>query len=797
MTHLVPLGDTGWSVWRSALLRSAGFPVDGLLAFAAPECAAAADAVLAGDGAPDAGSTGAALGTALELATEANAGLLCEIAADPLLREAITWQNPEVLVALDRLVAAGPSGPRNVRRRDRENALAGYWQRYVAKAETIGFFGPVCWGTVEPGADGLDARPGPALVRHRRVFLEHWALDALGDRLAADPEIRRWFAPVLPPHHAIDGQQVLRPAQPPVPVPPLDAEVLRRCDGRRPAVAVVEELVRDGRVRRPDDGYLVLANLVERGLLRWDADLPQGLGAELVLRRRLAAIGDPAVRERALAALDRLSAARERVAAAAGEPYRLAAALAGLDAEFTGLTGLPPRRRPGQAYAGRALCHEEAARDLDFVLGAGLLDALAPALALPLQAARWLTGALVDAHEEALRELHADLASERADEPVRLGELWILAQGAFFGSGPRPLDRVAAELAERWARVLRLADAPAGASRLTFTAAELAPRVAAEFPATHPGWSAGRIHSPDLQLGAESAAALRRGELVAVLGELHCGWPTFDAAILTEWHPDVEELRRALAADLGPHRLRPLYPPDYPRTGGRLAHSLAGPTDQQLAFADAPGADRDRLLPAVAAVVREVDGALVVDAPDGRRRPLVEAFSALLAMHAAEAFKVLTDRPHAPRITVDRLVLARETWRLPVAASGLVEPADGVERYLAVRRWRAALGLPERVFVRLATETKPTYVDLTSPAYVTRLCRMARAAQRTGGDGVPMVVTELLPDLGQAWLPDAGGRRYVSELRLQVRDPEPVRPRPAPAGLLGARSGDIGTGGAS
>jgi hypothetical protein len=512
----------------------------------------------------------------------------------------------------------------------------------------------------------------------------------------------------------------------------------------------------------------LLDNLVERGLLRWDLDLPQGFAAEQVLRAKLTGIGEPEVRDRALAGLDRLSSARTRVAAAAGDPDALTAALSHLDTEFTALTGQEPRRRAGQPYAGRALCHEETVRDLDVTIGSGLLDALAPALDLPLRAARWLTVALAASYRDALGVLHTELA---ADGPVRLADLWFLAQGPLFGTGDRPLDTVARDFAARWARVLGLADRPEGTARLTFTAEELAPRVAAEFPATRPGWSAGRIHSPDLQLCADSADAVGRGEFLAVLGELHAAWPTFDGALFTGGHPDVEALRQALAADLGPHRLRPLYPPDYPRTGGRLVSSLAGPTDRELAFADAPGADRARLLPATEAIVSEEAGELVVTAQDGRRWPVVEAFSALVAMHAAEAFKVMTDRWHTPRVTVDRLVLARETWRTTVAATGLTEGTDPARRYLAVRRWRAALGLPDRVFVRVATELKPTYVDLTSPLYASRLCLMLRAAHRAGGDAVPVVVTETLPDPGQAWLPDGRGRRYVSELRFQVRDP--------------------------
>ncbi|MEE3922682.1 hypothetical protein V2I01_42880 [Micromonospora sp. BRA006-A] len=179
-----------------------------------------------------------------------------------------------------------------------------------------------------------------------------------------------------------------------------ESTALCRCDGTRPARDVVDDLVRDGQtgVRRAAEGFLLLAQLVERGLLRWDFDLPQGFTAQDHLRERIAAIGDTECRTRALAGLDRLAAARTRVADAADDPAALTAALSALDAEFTALTGLPPRRRAGQNYAGRALCHEETARDVDLTVGGGLLDSLAPALDLPLRAARWLTAELATAY---------------------------------------------------------------------------------------------------------------------------------------------------------------------------------------------------------------------------------------------------------------------------------------------------------------------------------------------------------------------------------------------------------------
>ncbi|MER6936089.1 hypothetical protein ABT386_34375, partial [Streptomyces halstedii] len=80
------LGDTGWSVWQDALLRTTGFPAGGLEAFAAPSAAAAADDLLAGRGDAE------VFDKALAGAIAAGAAKICDIAADPLFREAVTWQ---------------------------------------------------------------------------------------------------------------------------------------------------------------------------------------------------------------------------------------------------------------------------------------------------------------------------------------------------------------------------------------------------------------------------------------------------------------------------------------------------------------------------------------------------------------------------------------------------------------------------------------------------------------------------------------------------------------------------------
>ncbi|MEO3778313.1 thioesterase domain-containing protein [Micromonospora sp. B11E3] len=763
--HRVPLGDTGWSVWRDAILRGTGFPAEGLTALSAPQAAVAADELLAtGEGAER-------FDKEFTEAVTAAAGRLSALAADPLLREAVTWQNRNALLALDGLARGGADAPRNVRRRDRERALLKYWQRYCGKNETVGFFGPSCWVTIDPDqAETARVRTGAGLTRRRWVWFESWALSAYADTIGADLAVRQWWPPMLQPHLSLRDRSVLRPGRPPVTLTPVEAALLAAADGHRCA----RDLVADPAVglRRPEDGYALLERLVERELITWDAALPVSPDAEDVLAARIDGIADEPVRRAARAGFDRLRAARDEVAAAAGDPERLRAALDRLDATFTELTGQPPRRREGQMYAGRTLCYEDTSRDLDIVFGAPLLAELAAPLAVLLRAARWLAGALEEAYGAAFRELYDELRAEAGDGPVSLADLWFLAQGMFWGTGERPVDGVAAEFAARWAGLFGLADLPAGTTEVRLPVAELADRVAAAFPTGPTDWSGGRLHSPDLQICAPDVDALTRGDYTVVLGELHAGWPSFDCQVFTPSHPDVERLRTALADDLGERRVRLLFPADWPRRTSRTAEALTGPTDVQLAFQPAPGADPDRVLPTVDVTVDDSDGRLVATALDGQRWPLTEVFSGLLAAHAVDGFKLVAAAPYTPRITLDRLVVARQTWRTTVGECGLADVTVERDRFLAVRRWRRELGLPEQVYVKLGTETKPCFVDLSSPAYAAMFCAMVRAARGDGGDGVSLVVSEMLPTPGQAWVPDGAGRRYFSELRLHIVDEE-------------------------
>jgi len=687
-----------------------------------------------------------------------------------------------VLAALPREADLGDALHQRKKWRKRADLVARYWQRYCGKNDTIGFFGPVSWATIDPRAPAVTIRRGPGLIRSREVCYEYWALEKYVQRIAADPVVRPWLPVGIQPHLTLEvsNRQVLRPGQPPLRLSEAEVEVLTRCDGLRPAAEIAAAVVpADVGLRRDADVFGVLAKLAGQRVLWWGVDLPLNPLADGVLRATLASVPDPAARDRALAGLRRLDTARAAVTAAAGDPDALAAALAELDAEFLAVTGADPQRRKGQAYAGRRVCYEETVRDLDVTFGGPILRAIAgPLTAVLLPAARWLSATLSDAYGIAYRELYDELIQPGA-EGVPLSTFWQPAWELARGRGPRPADAVFAEFSRRWTALFGLDELSPAAHRLNVHAADMAEVVARVFQAPGPGWAGARIHSPDLHICAASVAALARGEFTVVLGEIHTAWPTLDNAVFVDRHPDPDRLRAAAARDIGP-QIRPLYPTDWPRYTARIAPVL-GVTDRQLAFAPAPGADPARVLPITALTVADRDGQLVASGADGSSRPLAEVFALLIGWLATAAFKLAGDAPHTPRITIDRLVVARETWQTTIGDIGLAHVAARPDQYLAARRLRAALGLPERVFARIATEVKPVYVDFTSPRYLSGFCTMLRSGASTAGDEAVVVFSELLPTPEDAWLTDAAGRRYFSELRIQVRDPMRAGHEPATA----------------
>lgn len=782
--HLVRLtGD--WALWRTVCLRGAGFGTHLLAALGDEDLARAADAVIAADAAIAAGAAasapaasalaardraGAAYASEFTAAVRRLSAALHETACMPALREAVAWQNRYALSrGIDSLVRRGPEpARRNARLRENEALVASYLQRYCAKNDTIGFFGPVGWSQIddEPGIRITHAADGHPLAA-RVTYLEGWAVRAIMAEHAA--ALRPWAVPRRMPFVGVDGTLLRVPLAPAVPLTPAEAAVMRACDGIRDARGVAAEVLADPRAGLGDaaEVFALMARLADSRRLAWQADVdPQDIRPERAMQALLSRVTDDSVRGPAEKALDALTAARDELAGAAGDAERVATAMADLETTFTRLAGVPPTRRAGQLYAGRTLAYEECLRGDTVRLGADTLDGLRAPLALVLDSARWFTTACAALYARHFEDAYRQRADALGTDVVPFADIWLLVSDALFDP-PRLIEPVLRMLQQRWSAIL---DLPPGARRVQLREADLRERVKSEFPAQPLPWPTAVYHSPDVMIaGAEAAAG---GRLTWVLGELHPGIVTSRPATWLAFHDAPDALHAAMRHDLRGPAIWFFETDEVGGTCTRQSEVLPSPGDLRLAFAhDSCGCDPAATLP-----VGECD---LIGSPTGLRvrrrdgtfeRGLLDVVGNLISTTTSGCFDPVPPGAHVPRVTIGDLVVSRETWRLAACDPAFAGTADESSRYLQARAWAASLGLPRHVFCRFTGERKPIYADLTSLASIDLISRSLRRARRYAGADATVTVAEMLPTPGQAWLTDARGRRYTSELRMVAVD---------------------------
>ncbi|MDJ0383661.1 lantibiotic dehydratase [Streptomyces sp. G-G2] len=764
-----------WRLWEQFALRGPGFPARGVLRLAPDGLAAAADKFPEGE--QLSGERWAEFGALFAEASVESAYALQDIARMPLFREAVAWQNRPVLTSgiAPFLNWTPTAAGRTSMPRQREELVAHYWQRFCVKNDTIGFFGPVGWGRWDlsgAGAEGIAVDPGSGLIADSQVYFASWAVDALAATIGADPALRDWVAPRRVPFVRLSGTEVLVPGRPAQRAAPGTAAVLARCDGVRTAREIAAELP-------GTDVAAELTELVARRWAVWKLEVPADARPERYLRSWLDRIGDPAARGRALAALDTLERGRERVAAAEG-PDALVAALTGLEGEFVALTETAAVREKAAGTAPcRALVYSDCRRSASARLGPAVREAMAPLEPL-LTSAGWLTARLAEAVMAKASEVYERLA-ERG--PVDLAAFWFACMPILHGAARSETEELQREFRARWAAIL---SPPEDARRVRLTLADIAGPVAERFGAdagtgggegggtgVRGGWTAARYLSPDIMIAATGTDAVERGEFELVLGELHMAANTLGSSLFVHQHPDARELTALTDRDHPAPRLMPLLPKEHrSRLSVRTRHALVRPEDYHVALVDFtadPGRPRT-VLSADVAVTAGDDGELRVVLPDGAEFAAVDVFAHVLTTLAMDLFQILPDAAeHSPRVTVDRLVVARETWRLPQSGIAFADEKDEARRFVRARQWRESHGLPRFVFVVLPTETRPFYVDFDSPVYLTILAKAVRRLARKEPDG-RVVITEMLPSPEQAWLTDDEGRAYTSELRFVAVD---------------------------
>ncbi|MFC0098351.1 lantibiotic dehydratase [Micromonospora marina] len=716
-----------------------------------------------------------------------------DLVADDRIAEAIVWQNREAFqTVVAPLRRDGTGGSYNQTRRRREELIARYAQRYCAKNDSIGYFGPISWARFLDTGPALTAVSGPGLIRDRRVNCEQWGIDALAEAIGGLPNARRWARPRLLPF-AHRTEDVVQPSgSPPIHLSPGQAAALAACDGKRSArdVAALALAAEDPTLRDEEEVYAFLADLTNRGITEWHLEVPFVTAPERELSALLDGIDDDRLQPVARRMLQVYQSAIGAVAASAGTVEPLYRSLETADRIFTRLTGQPAVRGHGQMYAARAIVYEDCTRDLDVELGPEIRTELGVALVPLLQSLRWFSVRAAQLAHTGLLELFHELRADGPETYVPAARLWQVLPRLFPGLGS---DRQQAapfvtdlrdEFQRRWEQVL---DLDSGQRVVQRDAASVRAAVARVFPAERPGWGYARYHSPDVLVAAADVAAVERGEYTLVLGEMHAANNTLAAAGFADNHTAPGELSEYVAWDLPTRVVATVAPRVWPGVTSSTRDALRRPTDVQLLmsheFAE-PSVPVENQVAISDLVIEEIDGVLRARTFDRRvDLPAVELVGELLSTNVVDVFGLSTGRSHTPRVQIGRLVAQRESWRFPLAELRHLTGDGEVDRFVASRGFARHHGLPERVFVKLPTEQKPLYLDFTSPILVNIMVKGLRRALEHGPVDGSATFTEMLPTGSQSWLRDGDQQPYTSEFRTVIVDlagrDEPAADAPA------------------
>jgi hypothetical protein len=366
-----------------------------------------------------------------------------------------------------------------------------------------------------------------------------------------------------------------------------------------------------------------------------------------------------------------------------------------------------------------------------------------PAILGLLRASAWFLCEVFRTTSLQLDEIFRSIARGRETVPLpELLEVYPLGQPR----RPKESDitrEAWARLDERWRQVF--------ASGWTISAAEFDQKTLIAFPedAATRALDHLRFHPIDLMIAAPSFAAIDAGDALAVLGELHPGYPAFSVPLFLDPYPEHRRARLAQAASaesahfrrmdtwrLSPYQVDGATPFSMPGTPGGPGCVRAG----DVALSMRPGASLMARWP-------------------GRCVPLATLLASWIRLQALNTFRV--GSPDVmDRIQVDDFVLRRARWRLSRAVFGEDKnPDDSVRRF---ETWAAEVGAPRYLFASVPEE-KPIYLDRKSVLSVSNLLRLTRDAKE-------LTLIEMLPAPNQLWLAGQDERPSVCEIRCLFED---------------------------
>ena len=647
-----------------------------------------------------------------------------------------------------------PPPPRKKSERARERHLLLYLQRVCGKNDTLSEFGPGAWAKVNPALTGLELNPEPGIA-DRETFLERWTAHGVAAAINVDAATRLELAPRLHPDVRLEGDTAVFTATGETRA--LDgrtAEMLRACDGRRPAHSLGVEMD-------------ALTALAAENLIRWEMEVPAldpHAFAELVAD--VARWRNGPVRERWLQVLEPIATLPARFAATSETRARVEL----IDDAFERLEALGAQKASSRfLYAATNPIGEETFRESHCVLGEAMVDEVTN------DAAPWID-LWRDNYAFAASRVAAGLRGLFEKAPLQHGALPLPAFLRHCAESKLPLTGPGMVAFAAFAfQEVKAAFAHTFASRADAAEIAVTPhdcefvRRAFSFPTfdeyTYP--------SADLQLSATSVEAVARGDYEWLLAELHP-----PVALLHHgfyWScPEPAALSDALTRTVfgQPTFQFGFFAADFTATTTvRIFDAL--PEQTYFVAGQRPQPQWRSIPPSETEVfLNETNGDVGLRRRDSREYLGSFARSWLIPL-GFHPFSFSLGK-HTPRLRCGRVIVQRRSWTIALGELGEGD-FTGISRDLvtAVERLRLRRDLPRHLYIRPTEQalrrsgaegrdkdTKPVYIDLESYLFLEVFHRwLVKAGE--------LEATEMLPDPDHLLWQEKDGRRTF-EFRTQI-----------------------------
>ena len=650
--------------------------------------------------------------------------------------------------------AIGALPIRNKQVRADERHLLLYLQRVCAKNDSLSEFGPEGWGTSNPEIASLKLDPWAGIAR-RETFLERWTAHGVAAAINSDPETSCELAPRLHPNGRIEQDHFVQTESgETVPLDPETLALLARCDGTTPAHSLGVQLE-------------TLEKLAQQNLIRWEMEVP-ALEAHAfdILIADIAGWRDGPARTRWLDELQSLAALPKKFARTTEALDRLS--LIGEATERLEKLGAH-KTATRFLYSATNPIGEECFRECNFSISDDLINEVA------IEAAPWI---------DLWRDNYAFVAS-RVAEGLRG-----LLQGAPLQYGALPLPAflrhcAALQMPLTGPGMIALAHNAFQEVKAAFSenlhhhanepeyelSVEDCHFVRREFD--YESFDEYTYPSADLQLGAQSVAAVARGEYQWVLAELHPSVALLHHGFY--WScPDKEALTAALTKAVRgqPNFHFGYFAADF--TATTTVRSFAGVPDLFYFVAPQRGNPEWQVIPPAETEVfiNETNGDVGLRRRASREYlgSFARAWTIPLGFHPF-SFSL---GGQTPRLRCGKVVVQRRAWIVTLEELGTGN-FTGISRDLimATERVRAARQLPRYVYIRPTEQalrrsgvegrdkdTKPVFIDFESYLFLEIFHRWLVKADE-------LEVTEMLPAPDQLLWQESDGRRTF-ELRTQI-----------------------------